>query len=487
MKLQMKSMALLVAASLVGIFCYQTWWLVKLYQRETMETRRQIESAVDMADNQETNLRVGLLRNEGNLHGQVSVSASPFADTAYVESRTINDTGDSIHLELRRRQLKHETHDTMSFSRTTSTTWKPVDSEASSGLAEMEEMVKYMHRSIRTGVNLFIAPSPQRFDSLLTARLWEGGIWLPHLLEVIDDKGHVTDSIASNGYVPTADDEHYLYPLDNDTQAAYRLSYYPVRSIVLKQMTGILCASAAILLVLCLAFWYLVRTILRQKTLDEMKTDFTNNITHELKTPIAVAYAANDALLNFGTPGAKQREYLEIAQQQLQQLSGMVEQILSMSMERRKTLTLRLEDVDVGELVAQQTKLHLLKADKPVNFKTDIQPQPLTLRADRTHLANMLSNLIDNAIKYSEGEAEVTICCRKGMIAVSDKGIGIARERLPHIFERFYRVPQGNRHDVKGYGLGLYYVQQMMLKHGGSVEAESQEGKGTTIRLIWNQ
>jgi signal transduction histidine kinase len=143
--------------------------------------------------------------------------------------------------------------------------------------------------------------------------------------------------------------------------------------------------------------------------------------------------------------------------------------------------------VDVGELVAQQTKLHQLKADKPVNFKTDIQPQPLTLRADRTHLANMLSNLIDNAIKYSEGEAEVTICCRKGMIAVSDKGIGIARERLPHIFERFYRVPQGNRHDVKGYGLGLYYVQQMMLKHGGSVEAESQEGKGTTIRLIWNQ
>ena len=357
--------------------------------------------------------------------------------------------------------------------------------DAADGLARMEEMVKVLHRSIRSGVNLFVSPSAQRFDSLFTARLLDSGLWLPHLLEVIDDHGVVTDSIVSGGFVVSGHDDHYSYAVDNDTKAAYRLTYHPVHSIVLHQMAGILLASVAILLVLCAAFWYLIRTILRQKTLDEMKSDFTNNITHELKTPIAVAYAANDALLNFEDASEKTKAYLRISQEQLQQLSGMVEQILSMSMERRKTLTLQLEDVSLGPLMEQLVQLHRLKADKPVAFSLDIEPQNLCIHADRSHLSNMVSNLLDNAIKYSEGEARVTIRCRRGLIEVSDRGIGIPASAIGHIFEKFYRVPQGNRHDVKGYGLGLYYVKSMMEKQGGHVEAESTE-QGTTIRLIWN-
>ena len=484
----MKTMALLVALSLVGIFCYQAWWLVRLYQRELTEMRQRIEDAVDMADNQETSLRVEQLRNSGdlNMHGEISASASPFSDSMYVESRTINDTGDSMYINIRRQEIKNEHHDSVIYSQTTSTTWKQDKPE--SGLMELRVMAQYMHRSIRSGVNMFVAPNPQRFDSLLTARLWEHGIMMPHLLEVIDDHGTVTDSITTTDYTADDKDEHYLYRLDNDTKAAYRLTYYPVRSMVIHQMTGILLASAAILLVLCLAFWYLIRTILRQKTLDEMKSDFTNNITHELKTPIAVAYAANDALLNFAQLPEKTHEYLRISQEQLQQLSGMVEQILSMSMERRKTLTLRLESVDVGQLLTQLTKLHQLKADKPVYFHLQpIGEEPVHIQADRIHLSNMLSNLIDNAIKYSEGEAAVTIRYGEHLIEVSDRGIGIPQDALPHIFEKFYRVPHGNRHDVKGYGLGLFYVSSMMEKHGGRAEAESKEGQGTTIRLIWKR
>lgn len=484
MKLQMKTMALLVAVALVGIFCYQAWWLVKLYQREMAETRRMIEDAVDMADNQETNLRVEMLRSDNRLHGEISASASPYVDTAYVESRTLKDTGRSMQFELRRRQVKHDRRDTLSSGKAASTTTRP-NANAAAGLARMEEMVKVLHRSIRSGVNLFMSPSAQRFDSLFTARLSESGLWLPHLLEVIDDHGVVTDSILSGDFVVSAHDDHYFYPLDNDTKAAYRLTYHPVHSIVLHQMAGILLASAAILLVLCAAFWYLIRTILRQKTLDEMKSDFTNNITHELKTPIAVAYAANDALLNFEDASEKTKAYLRISQEQLKQLSGMVEQILSMSMERRKTLVVHLEDVVVAPLMEQLMQLHRLKADKPVVFSLDIEPQTLCIQADRSHLSNMVSNLLDNAIKYSKDEAFVTIRCRKGLIEVTDKGIGIPEAALGHIFEKFYRVPQGNRHDVKGYGLGLYYVKCMMEKHGGRVEAESTE-QGTTIRLIWN-
>ena len=131
----------------------------------------------------------------------------------------------------------------------------------------------------------------------------------------------------------------YNYSFDINTSQSYRLIMEPAGTLVLRQMSGILTTSFVILIVLAFSFWFLIRTILKQKTLEEMKSDFTNNITHELKTPIAVAYAANDALLNFNQAEEKaQRDkYLRICQEQLQRLSGLVEQILSMSMERRRT------------------------------------------------------------------------------------------------------------------------------------------------------
>lgn len=122
----------------------------------------------------------------------------------------------------------------------------------------------------------------------------------------------------------------------------------------------------------------------------------------------------------------------------------------------------------------------------------DIQPETLVIVADRTHFSNIISNLIDNAIKYSHGEAEVTIHCRKMAvegqneqteISVSDHGIGIAPEKQKHIFDKFYRVPTGNLHDVKGYGLGLFYVKTMIEKHGGSVSVKSELGKGSTFTI----
>jgi signal transduction histidine kinase len=227
-----------------------------------------------------------------------------------------------------------------------------------------------------------------------------------------------------------------------------------------------------------------------------MKSDFTNNITHELKTPIAVAYAATDALLNFHqvNDAVKRERYLRICQEQLQRLSGLVEQILSMSMERRKTFRLNVEELPLKELLLPLVEQHKLKADKSVHISLDIEPDGLTVRADRTHLTNIISNLLDNAIKYSDGQAEITVCCRRYTgqdgdthteIRVSDHGIGIAHDRLPHIFDKFYRVPTGNLHEVKGYGLGLFYVKTLVEKHNGTVEVKSEPGKGSefTVRI----
>ena len=208
-------------------------------------------------------------------------------------------------------------------------------------------------------------------------------------------------------------------------------------------------------------------------------------MTHELKTPIAVAYAANDALLNFGADadGEKRTRYLRICQEQLARSGGLVEQILSLSMERRKTFRLHPETFPVADILAPLVEEHKLKADKPVRISVRLTPPGLTVTADRTHLTNIVSNLIDNAIKYSNGQAEVEIEGRKEgetiALTVQDHGIGIPKDKLAHVFDKFYRVPTGNLHEVKGYGLGLYYVKTMVERHGGTVEVESEPGGGS--------
>ena len=230
----------------------------------------------------------------------------------------------------------------------------------------------------------------------------------------------------------------------------------------------------------------------------QRREDFVGAFTHELKTPIAVAYAANDALLNFNQAEEKtQRDkYLRICQEQLQRLSGLVEQILSMSMERRKTFRLHPEVLSMADILEPLIEQHKLKSEKPVHILTKIEPAGLTLTADRTHFSNIISNLIDNAIKYSYEEAEISICCRQITsseqgdcveISISDRGIGIAPEKQKHIFDKFYRVPTGNLHDVKGYGLGLFYVKTMTEKHGGSVSVKSEPGKGSTFTVRLNK
>ena len=274
----------------------------------------------------------------------------------------------------------------------------------------------------------------------------------------------------------------------------YRLWIEPVTLLVLKQMIGILITSFIIFIILSFSFWYLIRTILRQKSLEEITSDFTNNITHELKTPISVAYAANDALLNFNQAEEKVKrdKYLRICQEQLQRLSGLVEQILSMSMERRKTFRLHTEHLELKPMLDTLIELHKLKAEKEITITYEIEPANLSVTADRTHFSNIISNLIDNAVKYSPGQVLIKLHCHRNAngqveISVTDQGIGIASEKQKHIFDKFYRVPTGNLHDVKGYGLGLYYVRTMIEKHGGTVSVESEPGHGSTFTLVINE
>jgi signal transduction histidine kinase len=339
------------------------------------------------------------------------------------------------------------------------------------------ELASMIQQGLHLGVDRFEGTRYEKYDSLLTAGLQQLGLSGEHRLLCI--KADTVFQHATEGYAPSKQARQFVY--DWADYGRYELTIEPPTNLVWREMAGILTASGLIVLLLGLAFYYLIKTILRQRTLDEMKSDFTNNITHELKTPIAVAYAANDSLLNLNTFDNKEKRirYLNVCKVQLERLNGMVEQILSMSMERRRQFKLNIEKIDLANLLQPVIEQQQLKADKPVTITTSIEPDDLNIMADRSHLSNILNNLIDNAIKYSRDEAHVEITATPHFIVVTDHGIGISADKLPHIYDKFYRVPTGDQHDVKGYGLGLFYVKTMVDKHGWTIQAESKKGQGT--------
>lgn len=256
--------------------------------------------------------------------------------------------------------------------------------------------------------------------------------------------------------------------------------------IVLSRMWGIIIPFiAVILLFLCLSS-YLVKTISKMRTIEQMKDDFTHNMTHELKTPVAVAYSAADSMLRYydQSDEARNKQFLRIIMQRLSFLSGMIENILSMSMERFKTMKLNIEKVTIKPIVEEVSRMMELKASKPIKIDIDI-PDNLSIMADSLHLGNILSNLIDNAVKYSGDSVEVKIKADNSSIEIADNGIGIEKGNLPYIFDKFYRVTSGDRYEAGGYGLGLFYVKQIVELLGWNIDVASKPGKGTkfTIRF----
>ena len=277
-------------------------------------------------------------------------------------------------------------------------------------------------------------------------------------------------------------------PIDDEGEYVLRLAIETPFDVFLGRMWGLILSSVAIVLLLAGVLVYLLRTMFRQKTLEEMRRDFTHNKTHELKTPISVAVTATDALRNFSADADvdKRSRYLEIVETQLMQLSAMVEQILSVSVEGRKykfNPTL----VDLEEVIGQVCMGNEMNGGEKAVFNISC-PERIMLMADEFHIRNLLATLVDNAVKYS-AEPKVDINAKEEdgnvILTISDNGCGIAKEHLPHVFEKFYRVPTGDIHAVRGYGLGLYYARQVVELHDGTIKLESRVGKGTavTVRL----
>jgi two-component system phosphate regulon sensor histidine kinase PhoR len=236
-----------------------------------------------------------------------------------------------------------------------------------------------------------------------------------------------------------------------------------------------------------LSFVLLYRNMKKQQRLAELKNDFISNITHELKTPIATVGVAIEALKNFNAMQSPERtkEYLDISSNELNRLNLLVDKVLKLSMFEKKEIQLNLEALDLRSLADEVLASMRLQLEKKNASVILTHSGNTSMMGDRLHLLSVVFNLVDNALKYSPENPDIKIAVEEKEnnveLRVADNGVGIPDEYKTKVFEKFFRVPVGNVHNIKGYGLGLSYAASVVNKHGGTIAAKNNEGGGTAF------
>lgn len=290
------------------------------------------------------------------------------------------------------------------------------------------------------------------------------------------------DSTHANSEDPTEVTIGFSKPLVYGLTVENKVGY------ILRKLTLPILFSVFLVGITVVSFVLLYRNLVRQRRLAELKNEFISNITHELKTPIATVGVAIEALKNFNAIHDPQRtqEYLEISQNELQRLSLLVDKVLKLSMFEKKEIELKKEQFDCKLLVEEvMTSMKLQFEKYHAKVKLHAEGENFYVNADKLHITSVIYNLLDNALKYSKEDPTIDVHLAASPesleLSVSDNGIGIETAYKEKIFDKFFRVPTGNKHNIKGYGLGLSYVAEIVKRHQGQVYAESELGKGSTF------
>ncbi len=309
-----------------------------------------------------------------------------------------------------------------------------------------------------------------------------------------------SDSIIYDQYVGLSDERCEMcksqdpqYKWDHDGH--YFGVYFPNKSEYdfehRHEATYSLYASSIVILLTILILSYAIVIILRQKRLSEVKTDFINNMTHELKTPISTIALSSEVLLRKDISESPDRinRYAQIIHKENRRLEHQVEKVLQLAKLEKGQIELSLVEVHINEIIKNSVSgFKILVEDKGGQVLTSFETRNDVTFVDKVHITNTIYNLLDNATKYTNETPHIEVATRNKAggieISVSDNGSGLSDEQRKLIFDKFYRVPTGNVHNVKGFGLGLHYVKKIVSEHGGNVEVESQIGLGSTFR-IW--
>lgn len=333
----------------------------------------------------------------------------------------------------------------------------------------------------------------QNLDTLLRQAFARRQLAVPYEYGILNAED---DTLVFGNYVPATAKPEKVRPAALATvqgtapTGRYHFAVsFPTKTTHLISEMKLWAFSTAALLVVIVFFAYTLASILREKRLAELKTNFINNLTHELQTPITNIALASEVLQQAPATlsPAKARRYHQIIFQENERLKTQVERVLQMA-ELEKQPTLSKMNTNVHQLLADTLQRFELRLQRRAGRVTcDLRATPATVQADPLHLTNALYNILDNAEKYSPQAPEIRVSTRNYqhgiLIAIADKGVGIGAAGQRNLFDTFYRVPTGNQHNVKGFGLGLSYVKTIIRAHRGSIRVQSRENYGSCFEL----
>ncbi|MFT3753148.1 MAG: HAMP domain-containing sensor histidine kinase [Paludibacter sp.] len=331
----------------------------------------------------------------------------------------------------------------------------------------------------------------EELDGILSKVLVNNGVELPFFYSIVDKQGKViykchkdihTDAVSSDNNVYT----QKLFPFEESNHSAYLQVIFPTKQNYILSSMNLLLPSIGLVLLIFVVFVVALIIIFRQKQLNNMKNDFVNNMTHELKTPISTISLASQMLQDTGvgkTPESL-KHISNVIRDETKRLSLQVEKVLQMAVFEKDKSILKLNEIKINSLVADIVSNFSLKVtSKGGKITPKLEATNDLALVDEVHFTNVIFNLMDNALKYSDKPLLLNIETWNEkdnlLVSIEDNGIGIGKDDLRRIFEKFYRVSTGNVHNVKGFGLGLAYVKKIITEHKGSIKVESELNIGT--------
>jgi signal transduction histidine kinase len=340
-------------------------------------------------------------------------------------------------------------------------------------------------------------PIEQRFDAetisnILEKSLSSMGLNLDFEFAITDDKNNI--KIQTENFDINRKEECYKFNMEPGTLFSnpdiLLVDFYNKNEYALKSIYAQLATSIFLILIFIIVFGVSLYALIRQKKLSEIKNDFINNMTHEFKTPIATIKLAAASIKNEKTqlnPKAMSN-MLDIISQETNRMNHHVEQVLQMAVLDKQNLEIKKDKDNINEIVAYSiNNIELVVAERGGTITLNTCAEDTIMNIDRDLITNVLSNLLDNAIKYSKDFPEIIVTTYikgdKFNIAIGDKGIGMSKEVQNKVFDRFYRAPMGNVHNIKGFGLGLNYAREIMIAHKGHISIKSAQGKGSTFTV----
>lgn len=333
----------------------------------------------------------------------------------------------------------------------------------------------------------------KQLDHFLKAELLNNGIDIPYHFSVTDRDGKEVYRCSDYAYDSEKIYSRLLFENDPPVKMGFVNIFFPTLDNYIFSSVRFMIPSIIFTLVLLVTFIFTIYIIFRQKKLTEIKNDFINNMTHEFKTPISTISLAAQMLNDpaVGKSPAMFKHISGVINDETKRLRFQVEKVLQMSMFERQKATLKMKEVDANELINGVINTFRLKVEKyNGTLDAELNAEDPIVYVDEMHFTNVIFNLLDNAVKYKKPEGDLKLKVRtwnesgKLHISIEDNGIGIKKENLKKIFDKFYRVHTGNLHDVKGFGLGLAYVKKIITDHKGTIRAESELNVGTRFIIV---